>query len=650
MRHLLLSLIAGFVIMSGYSFRQDMDVAMADEILWQSQSMFRADLAEWASTASRYLHVTKEWARGEVTLESLRTAHVQTRLAYKQVELFVDYYDPYAVRRYINGAPLPSIDRSMPGINILEPEGLQILDELLFSNSPEALPEDILALVQTLHQQIKSTVTFQSGLSFQHRHVMEACRLEAIRVFTLGLTGFDTPGSGMAIPEAKKAMQVLFRQLLSYRPLLEQKTPELVTELEKLSERSAQIFSEQTVFEDFDRLNYLMTVTNPLLDLLSRMQSRLGIEFPNETPHIPGPLNHRAGNLFSPDILDASYYSRIVMDAGWNARVRLGKWLFYDPILSRDMNRSCASCHHPEKAFTDGLSRSMALDGYSRTLRNAPTLIHSVYAEHYFLDLRESFLERQIKHVVLDEKEFATDFFTLADRLKESPAYNAAFAEAFPAPAGPLISQSTISQALAAYVGTLTGWNSPFDRFVRREGQELSEDAQRGFNLFMGKAACGTCHFAPTFNGTVPPLYTETESEVLGIPANRDSLHPIPDTDPGRWANQRPHDQAPFYYGSFKTVTVRNTALTGPYMHNGIFESLEEVIDFYNRGGGQGLGMNIPHQTLPSDPLDLSPIEISDILVFLHSLTDTTGMTARPDRLPRFPKKTEWDSRLSSNR
>lgn len=85
-------------------------------------------------------------------------------------------------------------------------------------------------------------------------------------------------------------------------------------------------------------------------------------------------------------------------------------------------------------------------------------------------------------------------------------------------------------------------------------------------------------------------------------------------------------------------------------MHNGIFESLEEVIDFYNRGGGQGLGMNIPHQTLPSDPLDLSPIEISDILVFLHSLTDTTGMTARPDRLPRFPKKTEWDSRLSSNR
>lgn len=649
MRHLLLSLLAGLLMIGGSSFRNDRDVAIADGILINSQSLFRDDLARWAAAADRYLQVTEQWVTGHEKLEAVRAAHVHTRLAFKQVEIFVEYYDPYAVRRYINGAPLPSVDRSMPGINILEPEGLQILDELFFSDSPGDSPEDLLALVRTLHQQIQSTVNYQSGITFQHRHVMEACRLEAIRVFTLGLTGFDTPGSGMAIPEAEKAMQVLFRQLLTYRPLLAQKTPELVTELEKLSGRSAQFFTEQSVFEDFDRLNYLMEVINPLLDLLSRMQSRLGIEFPDETPHLPGPLNHRAGNLFSPDILDASFYSRTVMDDGWDARVRLGKWLFYDPILSRDMNRSCASCHHPEKAFTDGLPRSMALDGNSHTLRNAPTLIHSVYAEHYFLDLREPFLDRQIKHVVMDEKEFATDFFTLANRLKESPEYNTAFAEAFPSPAGPLISQSSISQALAAYVGTLTGWNSPFDRFVRREGHELRDDARRGFNLFMGKAACGTCHFAPGFNGTVPPLYTETESEVLGIPSNRDTLHPIPDTDPGRWASQRPHDQAPFYYGSFKTVTVRNAALTAPYMHNGIYDTLEEVMDFYNRGGGQGLGMDIPYQTLPSDPLDLAPHEISDILAFLHSLTDTTGMTSRPKNLPRFPRQPEWDLRYAPN-
>jgi cytochrome c peroxidase len=138
----------------------------------------------------------------------------------------------------------------------------------------------------------------------------------------------------------------------------------------------------------------------------------------------------------------------------------------------------------------------------------------------------------------------------------------------------------------------------------------------------MGKAACGTCHFAPTFGGLVPPLYHENESEVLGV-FEKPGLK-IPDGDPGRAANGVVSEDADIYQHSFKTVSVRNVALTAPYFHHGGYKTLEEVLDFYNLGGAQGVGLadEVPHQTLPAARLNLSRGEISDIIAFLQSLSD----------------------------
>lgn len=147
----------------------------------------------------------------------------------------------------------------------------------------------------------------------------------------------------------------------------------------------------------------------------------------------------------------------------------------------------------------------------------------------------------------------------------------------------------------------------------------------------MGKGACGTCHFAPVFNGTIPPFYTDSESEVLGVTMGFDKENPIKDTDPGRMTNGLTVDTKPYYENSFKTVSVRNVALTGPYMHNGLFNTLEEVLEFYNLGGGAGMGLDIKNQTLSDVPLNLTKQEIADIITFMETLTDTSGFTAYND-------------------
>ena len=160
--------------------------------------------------------------------------------------------------------------------------------------------------------------------------------------------------------------------------------------------------------------------------------------------------------------------------------------------------------------------------------------------------------------------------------------------------------------------------NSPFDRYIAGDHQALTSAQKNGFNLFMGKAQCGTCHFAPVFNGSTPPFFNHTEYEVLGVPGLGSSAKNIADKDLGRY------EQFPIYLykGAFKTPTVRNSAMTGPYMHNGRFNTLLQVLDFYNRGGGAGIGLSSPEQTLSSKPLRLSKEEINDIIAFLHALTD----------------------------
>ena len=156
---------------------------------------------------------------------------------------------------------------------------------------------------------------------------------------------------------------------------------------------------------------------------------------------------------------------------------------------------------------------------------------------------------------------------------------------------------------------------------MQGDSKSLNKAEIEGYNLFAGKALCGSCHFFPLFNGTVPPFYNETEFEVLGTPeaSNNKTL----DNDPGRFKVTGIEKQRL----AFKTPTIRNVELTAPYMHNGVYSTLEEVIEFYHKGGGAGLGLTVPNQTLPFDSLKLSPVEKHRIILFMRTLTEKERMS-----------------------
>ena len=220
----------------------------------------------------------------------------------------------------------------------------------------------------------------------------------------------------------------------------------------------------------------------------------------------------------------------------------------------------------------------------------------------------------QISGVFTNKEEFNTSVHEFSGDITKDSSYVEAFEKAFGSKAK-WTNAETI-KALSAYISTLNGFSSKFDKNMRGQENTFTPQEKLGMNLFMGKALCATCHFMPLTNGTVPPFFSETEKEVIGVPKTA--------------ANKKLDDDTGFYFmyeepiqkGMFKTPTVRNVAITAPYMHNGVYENLEQVVDFYNQGGGAGLGFDLPHQTLPFDNLKLTKEEEQALVAFMKTLTD----------------------------
>jgi cytochrome c peroxidase len=612
--------------------------------LEKTNNLFQAHLEEVALAVERLEATAQKLTPADGA--SLQIAVTEARLQYKKIEFLLAYLDGYAVKKNINGAPLPSVEPNVPKVIEITPSGLQVLDELAYGDDPFSEKEKIKELAQKLSADFEDMRAYQSKLKLTHRHVFEALRQGLLRVFTLGLTGFDTPGSANAIPEARAAFEGMYGIFKNYMPMLTEKDRGLAIVMDARMEYTLQYLADNNDFDTFDRLEFLKNHIEPQYQLFYEIHKALGIEFAEETDKMPRAVNYHAISMFAPDFLNAGYYANLDLKHPlMGKRAELGKILFFDPILSKENNRACASCHQPEKAFTDGLPQSLASNGKEHLKRNSPTLVNAVFADQYFWDLREQRLDRQMLHVVMSKDEFDTDYVEIINKLKQSAEYGQLFSAAYPEYPQYQISTYTISDALSAYIASLTDFDSPFDQYVRGETGVIDPAVVRGFNLFMGKAACGTCHFAPAFNGTVPPTYDESESEVLGIPTSPDTLNVQMDGDLGRYASGIPGYKADFYKNSFKTVTLRNVALTAPYMHNGVFSTLEEVVDYYNRGGGVGLGMDLPHQTLPFDELKLTKAEQADLVAFMKSLTGDMTKYGSPSRLPLFEGQAAWNAR-----
>jgi cytochrome c peroxidase len=550
------------------------------------------------------------------------------REKYKKIEFIICYINP-ATAEYLNGANLVSGDPNVLSTAMIQPRGMQVMEGMIFSGV-EQLNYNV---IHTLCKQMLSDITiFEQQLhhtTFSTTMLLDACRKEILRIAFLGLTGFDSPVAKNSIPEAISAMQYLQHVIAVYTTSAGNNT--VIHDVSIRFHEAIAYLQSNTDFNSFNRLHFIREHSNMLYSALLDLHESIGAAYPEALQPFTLSVNYRARNPFSEYFLNPLYYNIHKIDAPTDARIQLGKFLFYDPVLSENSKRACASCHQPAKAFTDGLVKSTAFNLSGTVQRNAPTLINAALQGSYFYDVRAQFPETQIDHVVFSKDEFNTTYEAIIKKLDAMPAYVSLFQQAFPDQPGTAINGFTITKAIADYVRSLLAIDSEFDRYMRHELTGIPESVQNGFNLFMGKAQCGTCHFAPTFYGTVPPDFTESETEVLGVPAFADTLHAQIDTDKGRYNIQN----VPVYMHAFKTPTVRNSQLTAPYMHNGVYATLEEVMDFYNRGGAAGLGIEMENQTLPADKLQLTSAEIADIIAFMHSLTDTSGITSAPAFLPR---------------
>lgn len=577
-----------------------------------------------------------------VALTKLKESFIQAKNAYKRVEFILAWTAPELVKNFINGAPLPRLEQKTSSINVLQPEGFQVIEELIYSEDVFTHKKDLQELCENLKNKIAAVGTNQSP--FTELTILEASRMGLLRILTHGITGFDTPAAPEnAILASAISLESIHDAISKFYPNLSAKDAPLVKEIEDKFTSAILYLNNNRNFDDFDRAHLIREYLNPLYGYILDLHLKLEVETIYETTSYLPATNYYGKHIFSDDFMDVRVFTKI-KDPEREELIDLGKTLFFDPILSSNNQRSCVSCHAPEKAFTDGLQKSVAYNFDGFVDRNSPTLINAIFADKYFYDLRIEFLEKQTEHVITNHKEFNSSFPVIINKLLSSPEYVERFKKVFPKETNQSITKHSISGAITAYIASLRSFNSDFDKYIRKEKDDIDTDVKKGFNLFMGKAACATCHFAPIFNGTVPPEFHESESEVLGVPATSNLKKTTLDPDRGR-ANGVFKDGSDIYLHSFKTPTIRNVALTGPYMHNGVFKTLDEVVNFYNLGGGQGIGLNVPNQTLAPDQLNLSKKEIKQLVLFMKSLTDTTKLASKPKRLPLFPDDTKLNQR-----
>jgi cytochrome c peroxidase len=538
-------------------------------------------------------------------VDSLKTIFISNRIHYKAIEPFVEYYFQGFSRR-INGPALPEIKTDDNMVN--EASGYQVLEESIFSDSVDisALKKQIKILITDL-QFVKQN---SNDLPFQDHHFYELIQHQFIRIATLGITGFDSPVAQLSIQEAGYSL-VGITDIYSKFCSINQIQPN--SSLLSILKEAVKYTQTHNDFNQFQRNQFIKDYLMPLSILWENSLKKLI----SVSPELSGGkvfAGHLAdlmqGKKYNPDA-----FSPYADAASSPQKIALGKKLFYETSLSRSKNMSCATCHQPDKAFADSKKTSIAQIHDNAIGRNSPSILYAAFQRSFFYDLRAQDLENQIESVFKNPKEFNLTDQELQQRLKLNSALASDFALAFNGE--PAITTYNVRNAIATYVRSLMPFSSRVDDYFMGAGY-LTSNEINGFNLFAGKAKCATCHFIPLYNGTVPPWFNTTESEVIGVPTKDEWKNATIDGDVGRYA----FNQLPQLKFSFKTPTVRNIEKTAPYMHNGVYTNLDQILKFYELGGGKGIGVDLEYQTLPFDNLQLTKTEKQDIIRFLLALTD----------------------------
>jgi len=299
-------------------------------------------------------------------------------------------------------------------------------------------------------------------------------------------------------------------------------------------------------------------------------------------------------------------------------QIDLGRYLFFDPVLSLDSSISCASCHQPNKGFSDGLAFSNGIQG-RKTLRSAPSLWNVAFLNKYFWDGHSNSLEEQVLGPLYGVNEMGNNPSQLLQTLNSIKTYKKLFKTAFPLRNAEDIQLKELYTAITAFQTSLISLNSRYDQYAHGYHQALTQDEIEGMNVFRSFVArCAECH--------TPPLFTNQQIDVIGIPTHEEQ-----DFDKG--AELTSKDKS--LRGAFKVPSLRNIELTAPYEHNGVFKTLEEATRFYTKGRGHAVNDSLDlilhwHIWEPK----LKEKEIYQVVAFLKTLTDESFKPEIPTTLP----------------
>lgn len=553
------------------------------------------------------------------------------RIKLKATDFWLRYFEPVAYRK-LNG-PLP-VEWETEVFEKFEPPykregaGLSIAEAYL--EETDISKDSLSALIQT---SLDSLQTFEAdSITSQlnsHDHFFLANRLFLLNLSAIYTTGFECPDTSLVIPELASMLSAVKNIYTKFNASFPPYSlPDAY--MNRYEQAIAFVNNQPQNFSLFDHFSFLKDYINPLFKLNQQFIHNYQVKTTNYNDYA---LNNECLSIFDKSLFlsqNTKGIFSLVEDKEILSEVkRIGKLLFYDPILSGNNNRSCASCHKPTEYFTDtSRATPIQFDLSDNLPRNAPSLINSVFNHLIMLDGKHISLQGQAKEVMLNHTEMGSGESDLLKKVMSCSEYKTAFKKFLKyTPEEKNVSMSHVVSAITFYYADFSQYYAPFDDAMNKN-QALDIEAKKGFNLFMSKAQCATCHFVPHFNGVKPP-YIGSEFEVLGVPA--DTAYKKLSDDKGRYGV----NPAAETLHAFRTGTVRNSEFTKPYMHNGVFQTLDQVIEFYDVGGGAGKKLDVPNQTLSTDSLKLTPAEKNQLKAFLHSLNENIIFEAPPTSLPK---------------
>jgi len=558
----------------------------------------------------------------------------ETRLTLKKIDFWLRYLEPIAYK-LING-PLP-LEWETEVFEKFEPPyprwggGLTLsenyLDETIF------IEDSIQHLLDTSaktcdvfwHDSIRIFLRTPDAFFY-------AQRLFLLNLSAIYTTGFECPDTSRIVPELKQMCEaVLEMQLVHDESFPEFKLSDSF--MNRYREMLLYLRSQSDVWSEFSHFHFIREYVDPLFGMNQEMIRKYKV---NSQSFNDFSLNRNVNSIFDKKLFEAQDDQGVFRSARTesekNEIFALGKLLFYDPVLSSNQMRACASCHVPSMLFTDTTrSTAFQFDKIQNLDRNAPSLVQSIHQHLLMQDGKHFNLMNQMKDVMSNPTELNMDTLKILKKVMSIPEYKMRLNSVAQYTSYSKPQFEHIAGAITMYLSQFVYQYSAFDSMMFNERAE-EESVVKGFNLFMGKAQCGTCHFPPQFNGVKPP-FVGSEFEILGTPSDTSFTKLSPDQ--GRWKVWPVKEMK----GAFRTPTIRNTHKTKPYMHNGVFWTLDEVIDFYNQGGGVGKGLELENQTLSSDSLGLTKKEIADLILFIHSLDENIQTGNVPESLPLSKNK-----------